>query len=138
MILALTVILAMVEALLFSHLYPFNILRLLVVEFHSIAYNEAKEAIPCTRTSWNEEIYPGEFDSVKNLKNFFALDSSALHPGLNVLEVGDNVLGLSKGQPRREVLQVYLTTWLVEVNINNFRIEEVIAMVGEEMQITLV
>lgn len=112
--------------------------RLLVVEFLSIVYNEAEEAIPCTRTSWNEEIYPGEFDSVKNLNNFFALDTSALHLGLDVLEIGDNVLGLSKGQPRREVLQVYLTAWLAEVNINNFRIEEVIAMVGEEMQITLV
>lgn len=112
--------------------------RLLVVEFHSIAYNEAEEVIPRTGTSWNEEIYPGEFDSVKNLNNFFALDSSALHPGLNALEVGHNVLGLSKGQPRREVLQVYLTAWLAEVNINNSRIEEMIAMVGEEMQITLV
>jgi len=112
--------------------------RLLVVEFHSIVYNEAQDVLPRTGTCWNEEIYPGEFDSVKNLNNFFAQDSSVLHPGLNVLEVDDNVLGLSKGQPRREILQVYLTTWLAEININNSRIEEIIAMVGEEMQITLV
>eukprot|EP01018_Ginkgo_biloba_P036079 Gb_12758 [translate_table: standard] len=112
--------------------------RLLVVGFHSILDDEDQKA-PCSHVmSWNDELYPGEFDSMKDLDNLSKVDCSSMPLRLNGLEVDDDMLGRPKGQTRREVLQVYLTAWLVEVNMNNARIEEIIAMVGEEMQITLV
>eukprot|EP00249_Psilotum_nudum_P016436 c25822_g1_i4 orf=586-1416(+) len=42
-----------------------------------------------------------------------------------------------KGQQTREELQVYLTAWLGEVNINKPRIKEILAIVSEEMQVSL-
>uniref|UniRef100_A0A453IN12 Uncharacterized protein n=2 Tax=Aegilops tauschii subsp. strangulata TaxID=200361 RepID=A0A453IN12_AEGTS len=39
--------------------------------------------------------------------------------------------------PSHEVLQVYLTSWLANVNIKTNRIDEIFELVGEEMQIKL-
>ncbi|KAL2465175.1 hypothetical protein Adt_41026 [Abeliophyllum distichum] len=43
----------------------------------------------------------------------------------------------SKHQADSDVLQVYLTTWLAEVNIDRCRLDEIFAVVGEEMHVNL-
>ncbi|KAH1248605.1 hypothetical protein GmHk_05G012170 [Glycine max] len=40
-------------------------------------------------------------------------------------------------QPNPEVLQVYLTTWLAEANIDTPKVNEIFAIVGEEMQVSV-
>ncbi|GLJ48595.1 hypothetical protein SUGI_1025210 [Cryptomeria japonica] len=116
-----------------------KIKRLLVVEFHSIVFNEAQEMQPISVMGWSDEMYSGEFDCVKKFTNFCKIDDSTLPSQLNWLELDQKVCGVgwSKVHPKREVLQVYLTTWLAEVNIKNSRIEEILSMVQEEMQLTL-
>ncbi|RVW53123.1 hypothetical protein CK203_080650 [Vitis vinifera] len=41
----------------------------------------------------------------------------------------------SNQQPDHEILQVYLTTWLAEVNIDTHRVDEIFAVIGEEMHV---
>ncbi|KAL6318480.1 hypothetical protein AAG906_000558 [Vitis piasezkii] len=43
----------------------------------------------------------------------------------------------SNQQPDHEILQVYLTTWLAEVNIDTHRVDEIFAVIGEEMHVGL-
>ncbi|KAH9300461.1 hypothetical protein KI387_012044, partial [Taxus chinensis] len=111
--------------------------RLLVVAFHAIVCNEAQEIHPNSVMGWSEELYPGEFNNVKNFTDIFKIDYSTLPPRLDWLEFDESVHRQSKLHPRREVLEVYLTAWLAEVNVKQSRIDEIISMVQEEMQITL-
>jgi hypothetical protein len=37
-------------------------------------------------------------------------------------------------QPTSEILQIYLTTWHAEVNIDTHRVDEILALVGEEIR----
>lgn len=103
--------------------------RLIVLDLLSI--NLKKGADPSLE--WSDELYDGELyefqsiglgsgDSIPLPENWKADVLQARRPGHT---------------PSHEVLQVYLTSWLANVNIKTNRIDEIFELVGEEMQIKL-
>eukprot|EP00252_Welwitschia_mirabilis_P007733 TRINITY_DN1939_c0_g2_i1.p1 TRINITY_DN1939_c0_g2~~TRINITY_DN1939_c0_g2_i1.p1 ORF type:complete len:283 (-),score=54.89 TRINITY_DN1939_c0_g2_i1:319-1167(-) len=102
--------------------------RILVLEFEAIVHNNQQD----TRNVWNwkDDVYAGEIEILNSMSSALKLDHSEADIQNNIEDV--------KGQKTREMLQVYLTAWLAEVNINKSRIEEIKALVGDEMQVTLV
>ncbi|XP_047070924.1 uncharacterized protein LOC124679158 [Lolium rigidum] len=103
--------------------------RLIVLEFLSINLKEG----PDPSLEWSDELYDGE------LHKFLITE---LRPGdscplpenwrADVLQAR-----LPDHTPAHEVLQVYLTSWLANVNIKMSRIEKIFELVGEEMQTRL-
>ncbi|KAL6649474.1 hypothetical protein ACP70R_013698 [Stipagrostis hirtigluma subsp. patula] len=100
--------------------------RLLVMELLSINCKEALEdRMPL---NWTDEIYSGEFSEFQCI---------GLQPGESS-PLPENWHDLSGNQrseaPSHEILQVYLTTWLANVNIKMNRIDEIFELVAEEIR----
>ncbi|XP_019152977.1 PREDICTED: uncharacterized protein LOC109149593 [Ipomoea nil] len=104
--------------------------RLLVMEFCSISDEDNNSIV------WSEELYPGEFDDLIICGLYSDEASELIFPG-DASYKSDMPTNLSGHQEERNVLQVYLTTWLAEVNIDRLRIDEIFGIVGEEVHITL-
>ncbi|OEL37279.1 hypothetical protein BAE44_0001702 [Dichanthelium oligosanthes] len=105
--------------------------RLLVLELLSITFKEGVEHQ--ASLDWGDELYDGESNELQSIglqsgetcplpENWCADISGSQRPG---------------NPPSHEVLQVYLTAWLVNVNINKSRIDEIFELVEEEMKIKL-
>ncbi|XP_031489047.1 uncharacterized protein LOC116256728 [Nymphaea colorata] len=108
--------------------------RLLLVEFCSISFQAAN----ATRDDkWSKEIYEGEFDDLNKIGLFSGESCVPAPPSTDKWKLDKLMAEKSDTDPKREVLQVYLTAWLAEVNISSCRIDEIISMVEEEMKVRL-
>ncbi|KAF9624169.1 hypothetical protein IFM89_008107 [Coptis chinensis] len=105
--------------------------RLLVVELFSITGEKQKTE----KISWADELYQGEFEDLISSGLYCEETCQPLPPRIYDQESDFPVTVRSNNRPDHEVLQVYLTTWLVEVNIETHRVEETLTTVGEEMHI---
>ncbi|XP_028080908.1 uncharacterized protein LOC114282431 isoform X2 [Camellia sinensis] len=94
-----------------------NLKRLLVVELLSIS----SEEVPINSVSWLDELYPGEFDDLCICGLYSKELFEPVHPKIKGWK-SDMTAEHSNCQPDHEVLQIYLTTWLAEVNIDTYRI----------------
>ncbi|RCV45927.1 hypothetical protein SETIT_9G492200v2 [Setaria italica] len=105
--------------------------RLLVLELLSISFKEGAEHQ--TSLDWGDELYDGESDELQSIglqsgetcplpENWCAYISGSQRPA---------------SHPSHEVLQVYLTAWLANVNIKKSRIDAIFELVEEEMKIKL-
>ncbi|KAF7124858.1 hypothetical protein RHSIM_Rhsim12G0151600 [Rhododendron simsii] len=109
-----------------------NLKRLLVVELLSISSDE----VPVNRVCWLDELYAGEFDDLCICDLYSKEVGEPVHPKIEGWK-SDTSAEQSNCQPDQDVLQVYLTTWLAEVNIDTYRVDEIFATVGEEMHVSL-
>lgn len=111
-----------------------NLKRLLVMEFLLLGNHQSSESN--NRLSWLDEFYPGELENLNTCNSY---SNEACSPGLPShpkYEVGTSLVQPVQ-QHDRDVLQVYLTTWIAEVNIDRSRLDEVISEIGAEMHVTL-
>nr|XP_010919257.1 uncharacterized protein LOC105043418 [Elaeis guineensis] len=109
--------------------------RLLVVELLSISCSQSTGQI--NGLKWSDEVYLGEFDDLR-INGLYSEEScEPLRPQIKNWESCIRLTGHLDHPPKSEVLQVYLTTWLAEVNINMNRLSEIFATVEEEMQVRL-
>ncbi|KAL8134845.1 uncharacterized protein LOC141713098 [Apium graveolens] len=114
-----------------------NLKRLLVMEFVSISNEEDVRANIELR--WLDELYPGEFDDLSKCRLYSTEACAPLLPKLKGRELDKLKLQAEhQHKVNEDVLQVYLTTWLADVNIDKYRVDEIFTSVGEEMNVTLV
>ncbi|KAL5733715.1 hypothetical protein ACOSQ2_033407 [Xanthoceras sorbifolium] len=106
-----------------------NLKRLLVMELCSISCET-----PEVKFCWANELYPGEFDCLSTCNLYETCQPVA--PRLKDWN-SDMPTGQCNRQPNQEILQVYLTTWLAEVNIDTHRVNEIFNVIGEEMHVSL-
>lgn len=107
--------------------------RLLVIEFLSL---RSKEDPIIKRLCWSDEIYQGEFDNLSRCK----LDCSEVSESAPLklyARISDTPMQ-PNCQPDSDILQVYLTAWLTDVNIDKNRVEDIFSEVGEEMHVNFV
>ncbi|XP_070033995.1 uncharacterized protein [Nicotiana tomentosiformis] len=110
-----------------------NIKRLLVMEICSIGSEEFSQV---DRLKWSDHFYVGEFDDLLKCNSNSNEVLKQLVPRLESCNSRTSPMQ-SSNQLESNILQVYLTTWLAEVNVDRFRIGELFAMVGEEMHVTI-
>ncbi|KAI9089494.1 hypothetical protein K1719_029099 [Acacia pycnantha] len=106
--------------------------RLLIIELLSIGHDISQG----NQLNWSSELYAGEFDHLQNC-NLYCEESCEPDPPRLRNRKSDMEALKFDNQPKPEVLQVYLTTWLAEVNIDTNRVDEIFAVVGEEMHVSL-
>ncbi|XP_059444977.1 uncharacterized protein LOC132176711 isoform X1 [Corylus avellana] len=106
--------------------------RLLVLEFLFLTC----EVPQVNGFHWSDQLYPGEFDHLRVCNLFSEETCEPVPPKLMDWKSDTPVVGCNN-QPNHEVLQVYLTTWLAEVNINNYRVDEIFDVIQEEMHVRL-
>ncbi|XP_017241613.1 uncharacterized protein LOC108214242 isoform X3 [Daucus carota subsp. sativus] len=111
-----------------------NQMRLLVIEFFSISNEDARKD---NELSWQDELYSGEFDDLSKCNLYSTEACAPLLPTIKGRKPGKLKLQ-AEHQPDEDVLQVYLTTWLADVNIDKCRVDEILTSVAEEMNVTLV
>ncbi|XP_057421808.1 uncharacterized protein LOC130715705 [Lotus japonicus] len=104
--------------------------RLLVLELMSVGNDPSQ----VNQLSWSAQLYNDEFKDLRDC-NLFSEDGP-VPPRLKDGK-SDMVALKFDNQPSPEVLQVYLTTWLAELNIDTFRVNEIFAVVGEEMHVSI-
>lgn len=125
------------EELIHMFILELNLKRLLVMEF--ISFSNEEDVRQNIELSWLDELYSGEFDDLSKCNLY---SSEACAPLLPKLACGGpNKLKLQAEHQHPldgDVLQVYLTTWLADVNIDNYRADEIFTSIGEEMNVTLV
>ncbi|XP_019254797.1 PREDICTED: uncharacterized protein LOC109233394 isoform X3 [Nicotiana attenuata] len=110
-----------------------NIKRLLVMEICSIGSEEFSQV---DRLKWSDHFYVGEFEDLLKCNSNSNEVLNQLVPRLESCNSRTSPMQ-SSNQLESNILQVYLTTWLAEVNVDRFRIGELFAMVGEEMHVTI-
>nr|XP_043607722.1 uncharacterized protein LOC122579595 isoform X2 [Erigeron canadensis] len=112
-----------------------NLKRLLVVEFLSLT---AKEDLITKKPSWSDEIYEGEHDDLSrcnlDCREFGLTDLAS--PNLDGCK--SRILMQPTGQPDSDVVQIYLTAWLTDVNMDKQRVDDIFSEVGEEMHVNFV
>ncbi|KAK9669159.1 hypothetical protein RND81_13G112300 [Saponaria officinalis] len=106
--------------------------RLLVVELVSVTSRKHDQF---DQLSWADELYHGEDDHLSICDVYSKEIAEPCLPKLDRFRSETTHVESDKN-PSSEILQVYLTTWLAEVNINTYRVEEIFATVGEEMRIS--
>ncbi|XP_054781148.1 uncharacterized protein LOC129288545 isoform X1 [Prosopis cineraria] len=106
--------------------------RLLVLEFLSLGYDISQG----NQLVWSNELYVGEFDHLQNCNLYCEETCRPVPPRLRDGKSDMEALKFDN-QPMPEVLQVYLTAWLAEVNIDTNRVDEIFAVVGEEMHVRI-
>ncbi|KAJ1438888.1 hypothetical protein SESBI_02659 [Sesbania bispinosa] len=106
--------------------------RLLVLELLSIGY----DASQVNELHWSAQLYADEFKDLRDCNLYCEVTHGPVPPRLRG-QKSDIVALRFDNQPNPEVLQVYLTTWLAEVNIDTIRVNEIFAVVGEEMHVSL-
>ncbi|KAJ9568163.1 hypothetical protein OSB04_004129 [Centaurea solstitialis] len=107
--------------------------RLLVMEFLSL---RSKEDPIVKRMCWSDEIYHGESDDLSRC-DLDCREASESAPMKLHTRVSNNPLQLIS-QPDSDILQVYLTAWLTDINIDKNRVEDIFCEVGEEMHVNFV
>ncbi|XP_022135577.1 uncharacterized protein LOC111007492 isoform X1 [Momordica charantia] len=110
-----------------------NLKRLLLIELLSIS-----SEVPSRKSwVWSEELYLGEFNDLRLCNLYSKETGEPLCPTLESHKSNTPILSRNHHQPNPEVLQVYLVTWLAEVNIHTKRVDEIFELVGEEMHVNL-
>ncbi|KAF5195609.1 hypothetical protein FRX31_014808 [Thalictrum thalictroides] len=108
--------------------------RLLVLEFLSVSCEEQQ----IYTLSWSDEIYSGEYEDLISCSLYCEKTCQPIPPQINGREKSESPFTVQSNIWKDEkVLQVYLTTWFVEVNIDTHRVEDIFSIVGEEMHVTL-
>lgn len=102
--------------------------RLIVLDLLSINLKEGADP----PLEWSDELYDGELYEFQSI----GLGSRDRFP-LPENWRADVLQARRPGHTSHEVLQVYLISWLANVNIKTSRIDEIFELVGEEMQIKL-
>ncbi|XP_050257819.1 uncharacterized protein LOC126702981 isoform X1 [Quercus robur] len=120
------------EELVQMFIMELNLKRLLVLELLSTSCNDPQ----VNELHWSDQLYPGEFDHLSMCNLFSQETCEPVPPKLMDLK-SDASTVRSNNQPNPEVLQVYITTWLAEVNIDTLRVDEIFAVIGEEMHLGL-
>ncbi|KAJ0924031.1 hypothetical protein HanPSC8_Chr05g0223551 [Helianthus annuus] len=110
-----------------------NLKRLLVIEFLSL---KSKEDSIIEKLCWSDEIYQGELDDLSRCNLDCREASESASTKLDGF-VSENIKQ-PNCQPDSDVLQIYLTAWLTDVNIDKKRVEDIFSEVGEEMHVNLV
>lgn len=108
-----------------------NVKRLLVMELLSLSNEEVPKI---NAFCWSDELYPGEFNDLSNC-NLYSREACEPVPPKLEGWMSDTPSTQSHHQVDSDVLQVYLTTWLVDVNVDKYRVEEILSVVGEEMDV---
>ncbi|XP_010259476.1 PREDICTED: uncharacterized protein LOC104598884 isoform X2 [Nelumbo nucifera] len=108
--------------------------RLLVVELLSVSCEEVQQQ--STGLCWSDELYPGEFNEL-SISNLYSEETQEpVLPRIKGWESNTQTIQFNH-HPDQEILQVYLTAWLAEVNIDTQRVGDIFSMVGEEMHVNL-
>lgn len=107
--------------------------RLLVIEFLSL---RSKEDSIIKKMCWSDEIYQGEFDDLSKCNLDRREASESAPPKLDGCI--SETLTQPGSQTDSDVLQIYLTAWLTDVNIDKQRVEDIFSEVGEEMNVNFV
>lgn len=125
------------EELIHMFMLELNLKRLLVMEFISISNEE--DVRQNIELRWLDELYSGEFDDLSKCNLYSTETCAPLLPKLEGREPDKLKLQAEhQHQLNEDVLQVYSTTWLADVNIDKYRVDEIFTSVGEEMNVTLV
>lgn len=106
--------------------------RLLVLELLSVSYEVSQAKKLC----WSDELYFGEFGDLEVCNLYSEETSEPVHPRLKNGKSNMPTFQCNR-QLNHEILQVYITTWLAEVNIDSYRVDEIFAVIGEEMHVSL-
>nr|POE91195.1 hypothetical protein CFP56_37801 [Quercus suber] len=120
------------EELVRMFIMELNLKRLLVLELLSTSCDDPQ----VNELHWSDQLYPGEFEHLSMCNLFSQETCEPVPPKLMDLK-SDAPTVRSNNQPNPEVLQVYITTWLAEVNIDTLRVDEIFAVIGEEMHLRL-
>ncbi|CAN4099400.1 unnamed protein product [Withania somnifera] len=91
--------------------------RLLVMEICSIG---SKDFSQVDKLKWSDHFYDGEFDDLRICNSNSDEVVKQLVPWAESWNAQSSTMQ-SSSQFERNVLQVYLTTWLAEVNVDRFR-----------------
>lgn len=110
-----------------------NLKRWLLVELLCIGDERISEI---NSLCWSGELYLGEFDDLRACTLYSEKDCKPVLPSLRKGKVENPSVQPTHKQDR-DVLQIYLTTWIAEVNIERSRVDEIFAIIGAEMHITL-
>ncbi|XP_010522803.1 PREDICTED: uncharacterized protein LOC104801284 [Tarenaya hassleriana] len=106
--------------------------RLLVLELVALS----TEVPQPDKLSWSTELYHGESEDLAKCCLYSTETPGPVPPCLRDNESVTPTLSHT-AQPTEETLQIYLTTWLTEVNIDTHRVDEILSLAGEEMRVTL-
>lgn len=112
-----------------------NLKRLLVLEFLNVSSDKKNEQP--TTLSWHHQIYPGESDDLKRCNMVSEKNNQPLPPQLKNWPPADSSYDHSDRMKSDKVLQVLLTSWIADVNIDMNRVHEIISTVAEDMQVDL-
>ncbi|CAJ1944177.1 unnamed protein product [Sphenostylis stenocarpa] len=107
--------------------------RLLVLEFMSIGYDNSE----VKQLHWSTQLFEDEFKYLRDCNLYCEVTHGPVPPRFRD---GKSDIGALRfdNQPNPEVLQVYLTTWLAEANIDTLKVNEIFAVVGEEMHVSII
>ncbi|RYQ92357.1 hypothetical protein Ahy_B09g098558 [Arachis hypogaea] len=106
--------------------------RFLVLEFVSLGYDTSQ----VKQLSWSTELYAGEFKHLSDCNLYCEETHGPVLPRSR--DGKSEMFALTfDNQHSSDVLEVYLTTWRAELNIDIFRVNEIFETVGEEMHIKL-
>ncbi|KAK8936621.1 hypothetical protein KSP39_PZI012106 [Platanthera zijinensis] len=86
--------------------------------------------------SWSNELYHGEFLDLAS-SGMPIQDSYPIQPQLKGEEPSDPLNKATIKSTNHKTLEVYLTTWLVDLNIEEQRVIEILCIVEEEMKAKL-
>ncbi|XP_061346649.1 uncharacterized protein LOC133292269 isoform X2 [Gastrolobium bilobum] len=109
-----------------------------VFAFLSISSHEkfAEELVQMFSLELRLKLYADEFKDLRDC-NLYCEDTHGPVPPRLRDGKSDMVALRFDNKPNPEILQVYLTTWLAEANVDTFRVNEIFAVIGEEMHISI-
>lgn len=99
---------------------------LVILELYFLLYSGVDDY---KKAETKKLMYGAHVESASKLPGIF--DGELEHDAFVATQQG------SGGNVKREVLEVYLTAWLAEVNIRNSRKSEILRVVSEEMQFAI-
>ncbi|PON70327.1 hypothetical protein TorRG33x02_256930 [Trema orientale] len=120
------------EELVQMFIFELNLKRLLVLELLSLSC----ESSMVKRFNWSDELYAGEFNDLSVCNLYSGEASEPVKPRLLVSK-SDVPTARHTQQLNHETMQVYLTTWLAEVNIDSQRVDEIFSEIREEMHVNI-
>ncbi|XP_078430209.1 uncharacterized protein LOC144702161 isoform X2 [Wolffia australiana] len=109
--------------------------RLIVQQLVFIGCHETQEA-QTSEQSWPNELYDGELDDLATVNLLCKETFQPTPPRIRGFLSDDPAMWKISRMPTRETLQVYLTAWIADLNIDTMRVDEIFRMVEEEMQLT--
>ncbi|KAG0491330.1 hypothetical protein HPP92_004728 [Vanilla planifolia] len=87
--------------------------------------------------SWSDELYTGEFNDLRSTGMLVHDGFYLSPPQIMDWQSSDPSNREPLISPSHEVLQVYLTTWLADLNIEMHRVSEIFSVVGDAIGVKL-